>query len=56
LAGLPDHLGRLEEERRGIVKLSAFAVLRLMTSAYRAGRSMKKPGIVVGLDAIARSV
>jgi hypothetical protein len=39
-----------------MVKPSAFAVLRLMTSVYRAGRSMKEPGIVVGFDAIARSV
>jgi hypothetical protein len=46
----------LEEERRGIVKPNAFAVLRLMTGVYRTARSMTAPGIVVGLDATARSV
>jgi hypothetical protein len=39
-----------------MVKRSAFAVWRLMTSVYRAGRSMKEAGSVVGVDAIARSV
>jgi hypothetical protein len=32
----------------GMVSPSAFAILRVMTSVYRAGRSMTAPGIVVG--------
>jgi hypothetical protein len=39
----------------GIVRPRAWAVLRLMTRVYRAARSMTEPGILVGLDEIARS-